>query len=96
MRASPGQAAASGVAYRTAFATLCKVVRGRPEQVDWASFSLRYWQALAELAEQHGVAPIAYYRLEQSDWLNLLRQNCASGCPLDYYQSSGWQCAHLA
>lgn len=73
-------------AYRTAFTALCAVIRGQAEKADWSTFAERDWLALGVLAEQHGVAPLLHWHMEQAGWPELapieLRRRMAS----TYYQ----------
>ncbi len=72
--------------YRPAFDALCGVLKKQADLVNWLAFSPRDWRALGDLAEQHGIAPLAYWHLEQAGWPDSapldLRRRLSAG----YYQ----------
>jgi hypothetical protein len=56
--------------------------------VKWSTFNPRDWLALGELAEQHGVAPLAYWHLERAGWPDSTPAELPQRLATSYYQSA--------
>ncbi len=50
------------------YRVLCLLLSERGEQVDWAALRPDQWQTLGILAQEHGVAPLAYRCFESQGW----------------------------
>lgn len=48
--------------------TLCTVLTGQPNTIDWAALTPGAWQQFVTAARQHGVAPLVCYRLQETGW----------------------------
>ncbi len=88
MRESQGLVENLKTIYQTAFLSLCAVLCGQASVVDWLAFSPRDWRALGELAEQHGVASLAHWRLEQAGWPSCVPGELRRSFSTGYYQSA--------
>jgi hypothetical protein len=47
---------------------ICAVLAGQPERIAWDTLTAAEWRALAQAAEQHGVAPLLWHHAQQGTW----------------------------
>ncbi len=73
----------------TAYTALCKLLSGRGEPVDWASFTPQDWGAFVRRAEVEGVAPLVYAAWRTGDEKQET-ENCRPPATFDI-PSAAWE-----
>lgn len=69
-------------------AVLCRVLAGHSDQVEWASFAPPDWERLGKVAQVHGLAPLLYYTLNTTGWLEQAPGSFRSMLQAAYYRTT--------
>ena len=72
----------------TLFRALCLALTGHGAEVDWTAFTAGEWEALGQMAQDQGVAPLLYWTFTQAGWPASATPGLRSSLTTAFYQSA--------